>query len=233
MSSAEYEFGGVIPADAPDPMIERWAKVARMPFRVFGLVRQRSLEEFGPSSIDRSSDEAGVREMSVGITYTVIRHPEDRANPANLAELDDDVRRALDEVPPWPQPRWLIERTERQRYPMLWEAVRTTWTRDPADRPTLAQAVLAHTTDVLSNSFRAERGLEGRFGSIPPAPDVTVRSVQHDAVLVVDGIEHPAVRLDTDPFVFVVGAEIDEFTRVSAVVSRADMDYIRIQLAQR
>ncbi|WP_409047513.1 hypothetical protein AB2L57_15460 [Microbacterium sp. HA-8] len=223
----------MLPEDAPDPRVEQWQRIAHMPFLIFGFVPQPTLEEFGPSQFGTGSDGAGVRDGSVALGYTVIRHPENRSDPANLAELDDELLAMLDEVPPHPRPRWLIEQTDRLRYPMLWQAVRTSWHRDADQRPSIGEALVAHASSVLNQSFRRERGLEGRIGGLPPAPDLTVAAVQNDTVLLVDGVEHRAARIDTDPHVFVVGTALDDSTLVSVVVSRDELAYVRIELQRR
>ncbi|WES65988.1 hypothetical protein P0L94_07915 [Microbacter sp. GSS18] len=224
------EFEGVMGVDAPDPMDAQWERIARWPVLVFGLAPQPTIEMFGLSSFGGGSDGSGLRRAHVGVSYVVIRNPADRADPANLAELDEDVQLALDEVPPWPRPKWLIEQTDRQRYPMLWEAVRSSWYRDTARRPSLAEALVDHTTEVLNNSFRRERGLEGAMGGLPPAPDITIASVQHNAVLRVDGIDRPAVLLDTDPHVVGIGTELDAATLVTVVLTRDEFRFVRLEL---
>ncbi|PZU36424.1 MAG: hypothetical protein DI573_13695 [Microbacterium sp.] len=58
-------------------------------------------------------------------------------------------------------------------------------------------------------------------------------AVQNDTVLLVDGVEHRAARIDTDPHVFVVGTALDDSTLVSVVVSRDELAYVRIELQRR
>ncbi|MCR2827207.1 hypothetical protein [Microbacterium sp. zg.Y909] len=230
MGSARYEFEGVLGMDSPDPMDAQWERIAQWPIPVFGLAPQPTIEMFGPSEIGSGSDSAGLRDAQVGLSYIVIRNPADRADPTNLADLDEEALRALDEVPPWPRPKWLIELTDRQRYPMLWEAGRTSWYRDPAERPSIAEALVDHTAEVLNTSFRPERGLDGRVGSLPPAPDITTAAVQHDAILRIDGIDRPAVLIDTDPHVFAVGTELDGSALVTVVLTRDELPFIQVEL---
>jgi len=227
------ELGEVLAEDAPDPANRQWKKIARMPFPVFGLVPQPTIEEFGLSSHGSGFDGAGLRDGNVGLSYTVIHDPTNRSDPANFADLEDDIRQQLDVVPASPYPEWLAARIERQRYPMLHNAVRTTWHRDPENGPSLAQTLIAHITDVLTTSFRRERGLEGKLGSLPPAPDVTLACVQHDAFLTVNGVSHPAARIDTDPHVFAIGTHLDDSTFVTAVVSRDELQHVVIELETR
>ena len=230
---ARMDVEGVIPADAPDPMEEQWQRIARMPVPVLEFVAQQTLEELGPSAFGSTSDAAGTSAMEVALGYALIRHPENRRDPANQADLDDETWRMLEDVPPRPRPEWLIERTERLRYPMLWQAVRTTWYREADRRPSIGNALIQHASAVLNHSFRRERGLEGRVGDLPPAPDLTLTSVQNDAYLVIDGVEYHASRIDTDPHVFAVGTILDESTVVSVVVSRDELQHIRLELQRR
>lgn len=76
--------------------------------------------------------------MTVSMSATLWRNPVNKSDPVNLADLDEATRRALDEVPPWPRPAWLVESVERMRYPMLWEAVQTTGiVRRPSAAPSI------------------------------------------------------------------------------------------------
>lgn len=59
------ELGEVLAEDAPDPADKQWEKIAGMPFPVFGLVPQPTIEEFGLSSHSSGSDGAGLRERRV------------------------------------------------------------------------------------------------------------------------------------------------------------------------
>ena len=102
-----------------------------LPVPARGLVPQASLEDDGHLALTMQGQTQGQGEtmtaMSVGVGYLLWRNPHDRSDPVNLADLDDQTRRSLDEVPPWPRPTWLIEAVERMRYPRLSEAVRTSW----------------------------------------------------------------------------------------------------------
>ena len=97
--------------------------------------------------------------MTVSVTYTLWRNPIDRPDPINLADLDEQARRALEAVPPWPRPAWLVEQVERMRYPQLWEAVRTTWNRDASERSSVRSVLVDHVNYILMNQYRQELGL--------------------------------------------------------------------------
>ena len=72
----------------------------------------------------------------------------------NVVDLDEETGRAMEEVPPWPRPPWLIEQMERLRYPQLWEAVRTTWQREP--HSSLQYLLADHVNHILMNQYRQE-----------------------------------------------------------------------------
>ena len=224
-------FAGRISEDSPDPVVEHWERINEMPFRVFGLAPQSGLEEMDPSGFGSDSDAAGIRDGYVGLTYVLFRNPANRSDPANLAELDDPIREALEQRPPWPLPAWYLRQLDLQRYPMLWEAIRTSWYRDAAT-PSIDEVLVDHTNYILMNQFRVERGLIGSIGSLPPAPDVTANSVQRDATLRVDGIDRQAVRIDTDPHVFAIGAPVGD-TLVTVVVNRDELPHINIEVVTR
>jgi hypothetical protein len=159
------------------------------------------------------------------------RNPADRSDPANLADLDDDTRRSLDAVPPWPRPAWLLEAVERMRYPTLWEAVRTTWHRDPAQHPPLADLLADHTRHVLMNRFREEHGLDLHGWDSPALP--SERSVRPGVPVVVDGGEQTGAELDTDPFVYAVGAVLPSGGTLTAVVPRDDLTLLTLAFERR
>lgn len=216
----------ILPEDAPDPAVERWRSAERFPLPVVSLVSQPHLELLGAPGRATStrSDATGTATTSdeISLTYTLWRHPDDRSDPRNLAELDERTRRSLDEVPPWPRPAWLVQAAERLRYPMLTELVRTSWWADAATRSDAATALRRHAEHILRNRFRAELGL-----STPPTRlhevEVSAASIEHGVPLVLDGSEIAGVRLDTGPFVFGLAADLGPHGTFSAVVPRDDL----------
>ncbi|WIB12850.1 hypothetical protein [Curtobacterium sp. MCPF17_052] len=150
------DHGGVLSADAPDPEIARRAAARSLRFGIAGLVAQRHLEDFGSVGV-QTGESDGVRDSAtVSRQYTLWRNPEDHDDPVNLAAMDDERRRSLEEVPPWPRPDWLVATVERMRYPMLWEAVQTHWSRRGTTRPSPAEALVGHVQYVLVNGYRDE-----------------------------------------------------------------------------
>lgn len=224
-------FGGFLPEDAPDPRIAQAEKVKLLPVPVRGFVSQPTLEDIHMEST-MMSGMPEPSQMAVGISYTLWRRPDDRSDPVNLAELDESMRRGLDGPFPAPRPAWLIEQVERMRYPMLWEAVRTTWHRVPSELSEAPRLLVEHANHILMNQFRRELGL-GELGTDRFAARLTERAVNPHATVTVDGIERQAYEIDSDPFVYAIGAELEAGTVVTAVVPRDDLEYVRIAFARR
>lgn len=223
---------GILPEDAPDPRAEGVENLKLMPIPVMGLVAQPSLEDTDAVSPSYSGGDGGYSEMTASITYTLWRNPDDRSDPVNLAVLDEQTRRSIEEVPPWPQPPWLIEHVERMHYPQLWEAVRTTWTRDPSERSTVQSLLADHVNHILMNLYRQELWP----GSNPwdqHEPAVTGRMVNGRARTVINGVDVPGAEVDTDPFVYGIGAQLAGGGVVTAVLPRAELKYLQVQFTPR
>ncbi|MFP3465601.1 hypothetical protein [Leifsonia sp. SIMBA_070] len=203
-----------------------------MPVPIIGFVPQPTLEDAEMENTMSQHGMTGLSQLSVSINYTLWRNPGDRSDPVNLAELDEPTRRALDEPAPQPRPAWLIEMAERRRYPMLWEAVRTTWTRDASEFSTPTRLLIDHADHILMNQFREELGL-GDMGIDRFISPLTEKTVNRDAVVTVEGVEMPALEIDTDPFVYAIGAELSSDTVLTAVVPRDALQHIRIEFARR
>jgi hypothetical protein len=160
------------------------------------------------------------------------RYPIDRSDPINLADLDEHTRRAIEEVPPWPRPAWLVKQVERMRYPRLVEAVRTTWHRDRSERTSTRSVLLDHVNYILLNQYRQELGLGGDPWD-KHAPTVTDLMIKDHAAVFVDGLEMPALEVDTNPFVYGIGTELPGGGIVTAVIPRAELNRIQIQFTTR
>ncbi|NUU05143.1 hypothetical protein HNO83_02125 [Leifsonia sp. C5G2] len=225
-------FGGFLPEDAPDPRRAQAEQVKLMPVPVMGFVAQPTLEDANMESITSQQGTSGLSQMSVSINYTLWRNPDDRSDPVNLAELDEPTRRALDEPAPRPRPAWLIEMAERRRYPMLWEAVRTTWTRDASEFSTPSRLLMDHVNHILMNWFREQLGL-GNMGVDRFVSPLTEKGINREAIVTVDGVEVPALEIDTDPLVYAIGVELSSDTVLTAVVPRDELGYICLEFAQR
>lgn len=223
---------GILPEDAPDPRAEQAERLKLMPIPVMGLVSQPSLEDTDTVGLVYSQDARGYSEMTASVTYTLWRNPADRSDPVNLADVNQQVRRAIESVPPWPRPAWLVEQVRRLRYPQLWEAVRTTWHRDPSQRTSVRSVLVDHVNHILMNQYRQELGLSDTPWD-QPAPAVTDRMVNDRVSVVVNGVEVPGAEVDTDPFAYGIGAELAGGGVVAAVLPRAELKRIQVQFTTR
>jgi hypothetical protein len=162
------------------------------------------------------------------LTYTLWRNPADRADPVNLAALSPELAASL-EAPIVPgAPAWVHEAREHFRYPMIWEAVRTT-ARGTSPRD-LDELLTEHVSYVLMNVFRETRSA-GRFPATvtdAPAPiDLVDTTVDLDGTLVA------ARALDTDLDVLAVGAALDDDAVFTAVVAREWLPHLDWRFARR
>ena len=225
---------GIVPEDAPDPRQELIARLRQMPVSILGLAPQPHVEDWGGFGAQASERNGAIEQMSALLTYTLWRNPDDPTDPANLAELNKDTRAALDTSPPWSRPRWLLEGGERMRYPTLWEAVRTTWTSpDEARRRKSVEAELVwHANYVLMNRF-PQPGQR----SVPPwertEGRVDERHVEHGTPVTIDGEPVPGVRIDTDPNVLAVGADLGPSGVLTAVIEREHLPFVTLAFEQR
>lgn len=228
------EFAGILPPDAPDPRLEWIEKAKAMPVPVLGFVPQRHLEDWDAIGVGSSTSSAhGLEQLEAVVTYTLWRNPDDRADPVNLAPLDDATLAGLDVEPPWPRPQWLLDGVERMRLRTLWEGVRTTWVRERDAYRTVEAILVHHVNHVLMNRFRRELGLSGRPWERDRSFEVTERHVQHGIPVEVDGEEVSGIRVDTDPFVYGLGADLGQDGILTAVVPRDDLPYVRLAFARR
>lgn len=225
-------ISGRLGPDAPDPRVEMAERVRALPFAVYGLAPQSTLEDN-----DSLGYMGGSGQITIAVTYTLWRNPEDRDDPENLAELDEVTRASLDQMPSWRRPQWIVDAAERVRYPMLWETVRTAWTEQPSEYTTLSQQLVQHVNHILMNRFRAELGIPDGPPSGPPRFDEPWRArlsgVNPNARLEVDGTDVEAVEIDTDPFVYGIGAKISREIVVTVVIPRADLPLVRVAVATR
>lgn len=216
--------------DAPDPRGESESRVRALMFPVFQLRPQMSLTRIPGAGFMETTMSTGVSESSVSFSYTLWRHPEDHADPRNEVELDAETRRSIVEEPPWGRPAWLIEQAQVLRFPMLMEAVRTTWNALPdAETASLAHQLVAHTTHILRNTFRAELGLPADPGGEAGGWQPTLSAVRNCSARV-DGGDRPAVQIDTDPFVYSFGFRVDEHVVCTTVIPRDSLPLIDLEL---
>ncbi len=224
------QFAGVLPEDAPDPRVEREQLLKRMPIPIYEFAAQGAV---GATDIGVSSgtDGRGMNMMTASVSATLWRNPDDKSDPINLADLDEQTRRSIEDVPPWPRPAWLIASVERMRYPRLWEAVQTTWHRDQSEYTTLGYLLVHHAHHILMNHFREQLGLGPHDWDSPEL--TTERAVRHGADIVVDDTTVTGAEIDTDPFVYAIGAELPSGGTLTVVISREHLQYLDLRFAQR
>jgi hypothetical protein len=225
-------FAGVVGEDEPDPRL-RWREQARrLPMPVVGLVSQPHLEDWDAIGVGSGTRNGVLDSCEASVSYTLWRNPDDPDDPVNLAELDEQQRRALEVAPAWSRPQWLVEQVRRMRYPMLWECVRTQWSREPGGSDTVAARLVAHVNHILVNQFRQTRVV----GDEPPYEldnPVDERCVEARIPVLVDGTVRDGNRIDTDPHVYGLAVGLDERTVLTAALPRDTLPYLRLAFAVR
>ncbi|MGN9910026.1 hypothetical protein ACTMTJ_20985 [Phytohabitans sp. LJ34] len=200
-----------------------------MPVPVVGITSQPHLEDWGAIGV---STGGALDWCEVSISYTLWRNPDEPDDPANLAELDPEQRHALEAEPRWPRPQWLVEQVRRMRYPILWECVRTRWSRRPGAFDTIESVLAAHVNHVLVNQFRQTRVVSSHPPSELDSP-VYERCVDHGIPVLVDGAVLDGSRIDTDPDVYGVGVELGAHTVVTAAIPRDALPHVEVAFAVR
>ncbi|WP_375405143.1 hypothetical protein [uncultured Amnibacterium sp.] len=226
------EFAGFIAEDAPDPRDARLAMIEGLGIPVAGLVPQRHLEDRGEAGHSASRHRSGegpevLEQVTISRTYLLWRNPDDHEDPANLADLDDATVAALRAPLERAIPGWLHDARRMLRYPRLWEAVQTHWTRPGSERDSVADRLIAHAEYVLSNSFREQLGLgQGPDSWAPPIPPAALQP--HPVV--VDGAPRDGLLLDTDPLVLGLACDVEDRI-VTVVVPRDELPFVTLELA--
>ena len=211
----------------PPPTIDEVTRRFTVP--LFTFVPQPAVQELSIPSTTASSSNGGESRLdTVALSYTLWRNPGDRADPANLADLSDPLREALAADPVRPLPGWMLEQRELMRYPMLWEAVMTTRGADGGWQ-TPESTLVGHVNHILTNSFRELR-VTGDFPGDLDSP-VTERHIEACTVTV-DGVDVAAIRIDTDPHVFAVGAALGDRV-LTSVVARDHLSHLTLAFTTR
>lgn len=224
---------GVLPEDAPDPRLEMKERLRGLSFPVMGLTPQLAVEDIDAIAIADAHGTTGQSQFAVSISYVFWRNPGNRNDPANLIELGEEERAALESEPPWPRPAWLTQYVGMMRYPQLWEAVRTSWNRYPSEHTTVPRQLVDHANHILRNQFRAQLGL--RPGPVHDDGDWEIKesAANPSATLEIDGVPLPAWEIDTDPFVYAIGAQVSAKVVVTVVVARDHLAHVLVSLATR
>ena len=220
-------FVDVDPMDVPPPP-SVGAAAATFGSPVVGFLRQPSLSELGVATVSSSANGGPVIPESLAISYTLWRNPEDRDDPANLADLTMQEREALEQEPVRPLPDWMLDTRRLLRYPSLWEAAMTTRVLNP-EWQTAESVLVLHTNHILTNTFRDQRVL----GDFPGQLDSPVTEHHIERVSIsIDSVEVPGLRIDTDPHVYAVGADLGDRI-LTAVVARDHLPYVVVAFETR
>ena len=164
---------------------------ARSPPPVVGLIPQPSITDSAGSASRKHEAPRGTPRPPLtaatrsGVTPTIIPTPlkPRRSLTPTCASLDAE--------PPWPRPAWLIE-VAPTRYPMLRQAVRTSWNREPSERTALAEQLVDHTNHVLRNQYREQLEQPGPHESTGDWM-TTISAVREGATARLDGADVDAV----------------------------------------
>ena len=203
-----------------------------MPVPIFGLVRQPHLEDWDAIGMGSGTRDGILDSCEASISYTLWRNPDEPDDPVNLTESDQRQRRALQAEPPWPRPPWLVEQVRRMQYPMLWECVRTHWSREPRAFDSAQVLLVAHVNDILVNRFEQTR-VVGDDAPHHLANPVDQRCVEPDVPVRVDGMAREGFRIDTDPDVYGVGVHLDAHTVLTAAIPRDALTHVEVAFAVR
>jgi hypothetical protein len=198
---------------------------------LFTLVVQPALEEERISVGSQTSNGRLVLEEAT-CNYVLWRNPADRDDPANLADISDELRAQLDAPPLHPLPEWMTRTVERMRYPWLWDSVRTTRVAAGEDEVwrTPESLLTEHVNYILMNTFREQRVLGEAPGELLGA--ATERAVEHDVPVRIDGVDVTGIRIDTDAHVLGVGADLGDRV-LTAVFPREHLPHFELAFATR
>ena len=101
-----------------------------------------------------------------------------------------------------------------------------------ASKRDMGRQLIDHTNYILKNHFRDELGLApGPIGD--GSWRVGASSVNPAATFEIDGEDMPAFEIDTDPFVYALGAQIRPDVVKTLVIARDHLPYIRLALHTR
>ncbi|NQX14110.1 hypothetical protein HQQ80_20990 [Microbacteriaceae bacterium VKM Ac-2855] len=176
---------------------------ARFGAPVLAFAPQPRLEEFAAAQTSSHG-----RFVEISLSYSFFVNPRNRADPVNHVALDPAQKLAIERAENDHLPPWMIDQITRMRYPVLWEAVRTS-VPIPAERSRPIEARLAaHMNDVLRNTFPGR--VRTRRGGMPVvAASLREEEVTRGVPMVVDGEPTRGFRVDTDPDVIAYGARVD------------------------
>ncbi len=217
------------PISAPPTTAQR---VEAFPVPVAGFIAQPHLELMPLASEWSSGNGEGVlTERSVTLSYTFWRNPSNRDDPSNLRDLDEATKAALAAPPVRQLAPQLEEARQRGRFPMVWDAIRTTIVGGGEDLPDLGTALIDHATYILMNTFRDTRtaAINADPSSHPCTVDGAPRTEHlQPAPFELDAVTYSGLLLDTDPDVWAGGIALAD-RLITVVVERALLDSLDLR----
>lgn len=199
---------------------------ARFGDPVLAFAPQPWLEEFAAAQTSSHG-----RFVEISLSYSFFRNPRDRSDPVNHVALDPTQKLAIERAENDHLPPWMIDQITRMRYPVLWEAVRTS-VPIPAERSRPIEARIgAHMNDVLRNTFPGR--VRSRRGGMPVvAATLREEDVSRGVPLLIDGEQTRGFRVDTDPDVIALGARVDG-RYMTVVIDRKIAPHIKMEFVRR
>ncbi|QHC69033.1 MULTISPECIES: hypothetical protein [unclassified Rathayibacter] len=199
---------------------------ARFGDPVLAFAPQPRLEEFAAAQTMALG-----RFVEISLSYSFYKNPRNRADPVNHVPLTPEQKRAIERAENDHLPPWMVDQVTRMRYPVLWEAVRTS-VPIPAERSRpLESRLAAHMGDVLRNTFPGR--VRSRRGGMPVvAAALRDEDVVRGVPVIVDGEALRGYRVDTDPDVVAIGARVDG-RYMTVVLDRKIVPEIRMEFVRR
>ncbi|ALE06520.1 hypothetical protein AL755_15410 [Arthrobacter sp. ERGS1:01] len=116
------------------------------------------------------------------------------------------------------------------RYPLLWDTVRTTHLDQAEPSRTVEAALVGHVNYILMNTFRAGR-MRGAFPGELTDP-ATEAHLEAGVDLTIDGAAVPGIRLNSDPDVLGLGADLGNGF-LTVAVPREWLSLLRLEFVTR
>ena len=177
------------------------AVAAELAGPVYTFVPQPQVEAFAATA-----GRASGRVVKMCLSYSYFRFPARREDPRNFVDLTEQQRAAIARAEASSLPVELREQIGRARFPILFEAVRTSLPIPSERAHPLESRLEAHIVDVLRAMFpgqpRPERSHRAR------ARPLRNYTVQRGVPLLVDDEMCRSYRVEIAPHVIAVGAQV-------------------------
>lgn len=187
---------------------------------LIGFTPQPRLEEFAAAPTMGSG-----RLIEVSLSYSVFRHPHRRDHPENQLPLTPEQESAILRAEKSGLPPWIVDQITRMRFPVLWEAVRTS-VAIPTER---ARPIEARLSAHMNDALRLMPGSRTRARRTVQLDD---DDITRGAPILVDGEKVRGIVVTDDPDLVALGLRVDD-RQVTVVIDRALAPLVRLELARR